>query len=623
MKNFFAFLLILWGLNSCISFPRPGDNQQELIDNITNLQDNGFETFETYINILEDTTLALEEALEVILKNPDVEWAQINSQGIAIQYKNGIRGGIMINGEDDPLLHTDLPEPPSPNNNKSVQTDALGKSTQLYENMPVKKKTIFINPHNFERASYANIILNICNQWFPKCGFMAPEQYLNTNAKVDVFTTLDDYGIVHIYSHGWAWPKETNITEVYCLTGETVNETTSKKYWDDITEGNIPIVQAKQGNKYFLSPKFIRKYNNFEDGKTFFYGGFCYSFLGNWPEEMNDEAEALAYTGFSWSVYTSFNARWAAWLFFRMMQVTDPQPMNLEEWLTNTDADVPKKHTNPYQHEPDWTVFHYAGAGNMVFWQPLKIDPQEMEGNPDQPYTWKIEYPELPQQYYVEWDFGDGSSKIKVDDAPTVSYAYSKSDTFKITAALFKKPGNQAIGQAEAKAIISGVETTDGESFSYSWTIHYGYSWPQYTVTSTLSGTVKGLDGNEVESINGYEFGVGRVDINFTKNGPFRIEFSSSFSITPASQDTTYENGYRDVLILGNGQKKISWNTQGIEPYVQQESSSGVLELDKPEGSIRILRHTWDTWEYYDDEQKLIETNEGWSWDMLFLISFY
>ncbi|MCF8357862.1 MAG: hypothetical protein K9H26_03835 [Prolixibacteraceae bacterium] len=624
MKKVFVFLLIIWGFNSCISFPRPGDNQEESIGNITRLQDDGFETFETYINILEDTTLALEEALEVILENPDVEWAQINSQGIAIQYENGIRGGIMITGEDDPESFPDVPEPPPPPVNKSVNTCSYEKSVQLYENIPANKKTIFINPHNFERANHANNILNIANYWFPKCGFTAPEQFLNNNATVDVFTTLDDYGIVHLYTHGWAWPKKTNITEVYCLTGETVNETTSKKYWDDITEGHIPIVRATEGNKYFLGPEFITKYNDFEEGKTFFYGGFCYSFLGNWPEEMNDEADALAYTGFSWSVLTSYNSSWAQFLYHKMMQTGEPQPMNLEEWLTNTDGDIAKRHRDARtKNDPEWVYFHYAGAGDMVFWQPLKIDPQEMEGVPDQSYTWKIEYPELPAQYYVVWDFGDGNPKVKVDDSPTVSYTYTKSDTFKIKATLYKKPENQAIGQTEAQAIINDEETIDGESFGFSWTIPYGYTWPRYTITSSISGTVKGLEGNEVESINGYEFGIGRIDITFTEDGPFRIEFNCSFSVTPATQDTTYESGARDVLTFDSGQNSITWLTQGIDPYVWQESSSGVFEHDQVTGSISIMRHMWATWEYYDDEQKLIETEEGWDSSPLFLISFW
>lgn len=79
----------------------------------------------------------------------------------------------------------------------------------------------------------------------PKIGFSLQAVYPNEEASVDRFTQLSGHGIIHINSHGWAWPTKWNIKEVYVLTREILNKTTSDKYKSDIKNGNLIIPRVK------------------------------------------------------------------------------------------------------------------------------------------------------------------------------------------------------------------------------------------------------------------------------------------------------------------------------------------------------------------------------------------
>ena len=141
------------------------------------------------------------------------------------------------------------------------------------------------------------------NDIFPRVGFTKPEIYLNGKATLDLFTSLSGYGIIHIYSHGWAWPSKWNTTEVYLMTGETIDPVTSQKYEKELYDGNIPLIKNHGTfEHYWLHPDFFASKNNFEKDSTIFYGGFCFSFLGGWPDKILNKSKALAYTGFTWKV---------------------------------------------------------------------------------------------------------------------------------------------------------------------------------------------------------------------------------------------------------------------------------------------------------------------------------
>ncbi len=251
-----------------------------------------------------DTMAAMDSVLKVFLQDTLVEWGEVGEQGIAIQYKNGIRGGILINPLDSP-------------DTSDLDLFSFEKENSLDVNpqnfIPGSKRAIFLNPSYWERKKFADALIKNYKFSLPKVGFDDLEVYLNEEASLEKFTQLNDFGIIHVYTHGWPWPKVKNIQTVFLLTGEVYSiNSFDEKYFDDVSEGNIRIAYSKsiKKNVILITPEFLVKYNNLKLNRPLFYGGFCFSDLGNWPQIITNTAGASGYFGFDWSVYTNWNAWW-------------------------------------------------------------------------------------------------------------------------------------------------------------------------------------------------------------------------------------------------------------------------------------------------------------------------
>jgi hypothetical protein len=108
--------------------------------------------------------------------------------------------------------------------------------------------------------------------WYPRAGFSTSEEYFDRDASVDRFCSLSGSGIVHIRSHGWAYPDEGAIDEVFLMTGETYNEATTARHWVDLTAGKILLAQYKGNIVYWVSPEFFAAHNDFKKDTTFAVG---------------------------------------------------------------------------------------------------------------------------------------------------------------------------------------------------------------------------------------------------------------------------------------------------------------------------------------------------------------
>jgi hypothetical protein len=182
-----------------------------------------------------------------------------------------------------------------------------GKSAAL----ATESKAIFMNPHNFQRAALATEVMDNYDRLLWSAGFSPLVYLLDFDAGLEAFRDLDDYRIVHFYSHGLPWPSNSDIQEVYLLTGEGWDDDLYRTYWHDIHDGDLPLIKIPSWYPMFcVSPRFIARYNDFSGSGTLVYGGFCYSFLGSWPEVITGEAHAAGYVGFDWSVVSEWNADW-------------------------------------------------------------------------------------------------------------------------------------------------------------------------------------------------------------------------------------------------------------------------------------------------------------------------
>jgi len=326
--------------------------------NVMTLQEQASANYGTWLQTM-DSLEAIQQLQAFFLADPSVVSAEIGSQGIAVQYSNGMRGGFFINPDDEfEIDTTDLILLPT-------TSESISNGKALVNN----KKAILLNPSYWERSVNTNHLINYYNLILPQIEFSFTNIYKGMDASVDRFTSLIGFGLIHVYSHGWAWPDKWALSEVYLMTGEKASDVTSAKYWDDIVNGDIVIAQAetsenKFDNVYFLSKKFVASRNDFSKDTILFYGGFCFSFLGTWPTIVNTFAKG-AYFGFSWRVNTNWNCITARDLLGRMSDTSKSVPISTENW-----------YTGQYLSKERWdekdTLFcrtEYSGDATLTLWK--------------------------------------------------------------------------------------------------------------------------------------------------------------------------------------------------------------------------------------------------------------
>ena len=306
----------------------PAPPLEEVYDNIINPQEERYDLF-TDLTATMDTVSAIDSVLTVFLEDPNVEWAIAGSQGIAVQYKSGICGGIFIDPLDDPEMTDIVIEKSANESSNTVNIKNIVKT------IPGSKKAIFLNPSYWERAGYADQIISNYGQCLPKIGFEPLVVYKNEEANLEKFKHLSEYGIIHIYSHGMAWPSKYNITTVYLLTGQEFSDAFYGEYKTDLMEKDIINVTYHGITYVLIKPEFIIENNNFKDSDQLFYGGFCFSGLGDWPDIMNSTAHVSGYFGFDWSVYTSMNTHWNRELVKTLTNTNAAIANSTVDWMNN------------------------------------------------------------------------------------------------------------------------------------------------------------------------------------------------------------------------------------------------------------------------------------------------
>ena len=443
----------------------PNPQVIEIYETILQPQELNAKLFEDLTTSM-DTLAAMDSVLKVFLQDTLVEWGEVDEQGIAIQYKNGIRGGIFI----DPL--------DSPDSSgfvfKGLNKENLNPTN--YQNIiPGSKKTIFLNPSYWERKKYADILINNYNNNLPKVDFEKPVIYKNEEVTIDQLTKLSNYGIIHIYSHGWAWPKSTNIVEIYLLTGETWSDETVDNYIAELFGGDVTIVYTfnDKKNHFLVSPKFIATYNNFSNNSSLIYGGFCYSYLGDWPEIMINTAGAGGYFGFDWSVYTNRNAKWNYELIKNLTDENNLSGNTTGDWINN---DMEKYYWSKKQNR--YVSIEYYGYTDLAL---IEKDESVPDFN----------------RCGVQVDFGGRYSYTTPDDA------YDREDERYTISVWEKYPGsfsgntftatfNKTIGTLAMSGSINATFNNDYTTITnISWTENRNNS------TTTFVGTDIPLDTNE------------------------------------------------------------------------------------------------------------------------------
>jgi hypothetical protein len=364
MKKLFSFILLLV---ICFSACKKNneenkkwsDEEKASYNNVVNLQKQAAINYHTWIKTM-DSLEVINKMKEFFLSDPSVQSATICSQGISVKYKNGMGGGLFLDPEDDPHMKLKL---------KAIHKACYTPSQP--EHLVNRRNAILINPHYNDRYELTDKLIAMYDTALPKAGFNPLMYYVNDEADVDLFTKLSGYGIIHVYTHGFAWPSKYELKDVYIMTGEDENIETGEKYWKELRNEDILVVGHVSGDDpsqiddpvYFLSEKFITEHNDFSKDTLLFYGGFCYGGLGQWGNLPKSMA-AGAYFGADWSVETTWNCNWATNL-INFMTDTTHSPQNPGEWMSSFVMD---KEYWSEEFQRNVKILYY-GDDNLALWE--------------------------------------------------------------------------------------------------------------------------------------------------------------------------------------------------------------------------------------------------------------
>jgi hypothetical protein len=370
MKKYFCFLLFgALLLSSCMKTTEDSNTDklapadEEYYNKILALQEQASGNFETWILTM-DSVAALNKVQQMFAQNSLVSSATLGRQGVTVQYTNGIRGGIFVFPKDHP----------GAGSKKPVNTPQAPPAVKRPHSRVNIKQAVFLNPSYWERTSEADFVLQHYNTALPEISYSLDDIYKNQDATLDRFTKLAGHGLIHVFSHGLAWPDDVTLTDVYLKTGEETSLASTFKYWHDIyVTKSVIVMRSKDAtgwqNIYFINEEFIAGHNDFKKDTVLFYGGFCYSFLGNWYK-ISDKFAKGTYFGFGWSVYSDNNTGWAVSLVESLCDTTARPPNTSGIWFAGENP--PKSY---YDSDDQKTVYLFFYEDSMLsLWQPPEAD---------------------------------------------------------------------------------------------------------------------------------------------------------------------------------------------------------------------------------------------------------
>lgn len=329
-----------------------------------------------------DEEAAKAEMVNRLSGNPAVEWAEASSYGIAIKYADGTETAIALDLEDD--------DPPG-------MVDGGGDAIDGSDFLPAKvsrrmksadlvesRKTILLNPHYWERGTLTDHLIATANGRFRECGLDDFVVYKNEQCRIAKFMKLSDYGVVHIYSHGLAWPSKHNAQRVYVMTGHIAS---SKSLAFMRSRNLVPHKVAYVWTKYLdentrkplyvLSADFLAECNDLSQSKSLVYLGFCHSYRGDFQAKIVERAHAQAALSMNWVVSTAKNVAWAEGMYNALGNTSLDAPVDLRAWYSSAPHQYACQDSDAGGNPMTVTVRLCAkGNGDLILWEkPEEMDP--------------------------------------------------------------------------------------------------------------------------------------------------------------------------------------------------------------------------------------------------------
>lgn len=312
-----------------------------------------------------DTTAALDSLVVLIQNDPGVLWAANVRTGVNVEYKTGLRGFLVLRlgGRELPTAAPGLT--PGPSSRVSIPSTANlsgeAERNSLYT-VPKHRRTIYLAAAFSEFRTWDQSVIDAANAALPQIGYEPFTVLKDEQVTLAALSTVSsgDYGIVRISSHGSPWPGNEKIEEVYLLTGEF-----STPYADSVNaaylqNGTVGVTSYFGQNLYSVNARFFSDHNDFQDGQPLILLGFCFGYLGEWPNRLRTVSKAGAAVGWDWEVIAHREAGRTEWLLEQLCDSSRVDPMTIQRWHAGIDPG--------YEYGDRTVSIHYSAADSFALW---------------------------------------------------------------------------------------------------------------------------------------------------------------------------------------------------------------------------------------------------------------
>jgi len=308
--------------------------QEQSLNTVISLQDNASSIADNLFTSGMDTLDVIDSLSIFFLNDTSTQSVWPDSEGVSVEYNNGIEGGIFLRRYVPEVIND--PNPPS-ELDPFIDDNELSKPIlNSLSTVPINRNSIIFDAAYPQFSNSIDEIIKQANIGFSKVGIDHFNQYLGQDAKIEILSSLDQYGVIHLGGHGWRKRYNTGVIEkyvTYLMTGDNVN-TTFGELWNDILEKNVVIAKdyKTKENRYWVSPKFVADRNNFHGKNTFIYGGFCSS-ARRWLKEMVSNAGAKEMVAYKYSVKSNWEEFWAIKMYKRMCDIDYTEPLEIGDCI--------------------------------------------------------------------------------------------------------------------------------------------------------------------------------------------------------------------------------------------------------------------------------------------------